>query len=144
MSQLSPHHDFYYDRRSQISDVCRVRKNPDEVEADPGAKIVTLRGVRHFISAQTVISVISGSLPHFSLNPAPVFSPAVQHHSRSYPRAHTLICLHITDTVWLRSSLIGLAQDLNTQTKLCKSVIELGLRSQLARAKACQSCLPGH
>ena len=86
------------------------------------ARIVTLSRVRHFISAQTVISVISGSLPHFSLNPAPVFRPS-----------HTPICLHIIDTVW-------------PQTGLCKSVIELGLtsRDHRARAKARQSCLPGH
>lgn len=71
------------------------------------ARIVTLSRVRHFISAQTVISVISGSLPHFSLNPAPVFRPS-----------HTPICLHIIDTVW-------------PQTGLCKSVIELGLTSRL-------------
>ena len=110
-----------------ISDVCRVRKNPDEVEADPGLEIVTLSGVRHFTSAQTVISVISGSLPHFSLNPARVFRPS-----------HTPICLHIIDTVWP-----ALARP---NTELCKSVIELGLTSQdhRARAKACQSCLPGH
>ena len=90
----------------------------------------TESGVRHFISAQTVISEISGSLPHFSLNPAPVFTPSSSHpHLSTYYR-------YSLAPAWL-------ARPWLTQTELCKSVIELGLELG-ARAKACQSCLPGH